>query len=71
LDILADDLGDDLRDVTAERLLDGLDELLRETAERDLPETPEFLLTVADGFLLIDEPGLRDIRLVLLTDRLE
>jgi len=71
LDILADERGADLREVTAERLLEGLDELLRETAERDLFEMPEFLLTVEEGFLLIVVPDLRDIRLVLLTERLE
>lgn len=71
MDILADDRGADLRDVTAERLLEGLDELLLETAERDLPETPEFLLTVAEGFLFIVVPDLRDIRLVWLAELLE
>jgi hypothetical protein len=39
--------------------------------ERDLSEIPEFLLTVVDGFLLIVVPGLRDIRLALLSERLE
>ena len=71
LDILAEEPGADLREITLERLLEGLDDVLPETVERDLLVTLEFLLTVADGFLFTAVPELRDIRLVLLAERLE
>ena len=71
MDILAEEPGADLREITPERLLEGPDAVLPETAERDLPEIPEFLLTVADGFLFIVVPDLLVIRLELLSERLE